>query len=99
MTRKRKTETDLIVSATGAAAPARRKAATRTRTQRATEGVEALAVPAAEPESAAVVAVYEPSREEIAALAYTFWEARGYQDGSPDEDWLRAEQELKSRVA
>lgn len=36
-----------------------------------------------------------PSREDIAALAYSYWEARGFQGGSPEEDWLRAEQELR----
>ncbi len=39
------------------------------------------------------------SREEIARLAYFYWEARGRQNGSPEEDWHRAEQELKSRAA
>jgi hypothetical protein len=37
-----------------------------------------------------------PSQEDIAALAYSYWEARGFQGGSPEEDWLRAEQELLS---
>jgi len=37
-----------------------------------------------------------PSHEDIAALAYSYWEARGFQGGSPEEDWLRAEQELLS---
>jgi len=32
--------------------------------------------------------------EEIAELAYSFWEARGFQGGSPEDDWLRAEREL-----
>ncbi len=32
----------------------------------------------------------------IAELAYSYWEARGYQGGSPQEDWLRAEQELRN---
>jgi|HubBroStandDraft_6_1064221.scaffolds.fasta_scaffold4754627_1 hypothetical protein len=32
--------------------------------------------------------------EDIARLAYSLWEARGCQGGSPEEDWLRAEQEL-----
>src|SRR5690242_6610632 len=36
-----------------------------------------------------------PSFEEIAKLAYSYWEARGYQGGSSEEDWLRAEQELR----
>jgi hypothetical protein len=40
----------------------------------------------------------DPSYEEIAALAYSYWEARGYQGGSQEEDWLRAEQELRSRL-
>lgn len=38
-----------------------------------------------------------PSREDIAVLAYSYWEARGFQGGSPEEDWLRAEQEMRSR--
>jgi hypothetical protein len=38
-----------------------------------------------------------PSREEIARLAYVYWEARGRQHGSPDEDWYRAEFELLRR--
>lgn len=37
------------------------------------------------------------TQEEIAALAHSYWVARGYQHGSHEEDWLRAEQELKSR--
>jgi hypothetical protein len=31
-------------------------------------------------------------------LAYLYWEARGCQGGSPEEDWLRAERELIARV-
>lgn len=38
-----------------------------------------------------------PSHEEIAELAYSYWVARGYTSGSPQQDWLRAEQELKSQ--
>jgi hypothetical protein len=36
-----------------------------------------------------------PTQEEIAALAYSYWEARGRQNGSPWEDWFRAERELR----
>jgi hypothetical protein len=35
-----------------------------------------------------------PSHENVAVLAYSYWEARGCPDGSPEEDWTRAEQEL-----
>lgn len=38
-----------------------------------------------------------PDQEEIRQLAYSYWEARGYQGGSAEEDWLRAEQEIRSR--
>lgn len=34
------------------------------------------------------------TQEAIARLAYSYWEARGRQGGSPEQDWLRAEQEL-----
>jgi hypothetical protein len=37
-----------------------------------------------------------PSHEDIAVLAYSYWEARGFQGGTPEEDWFRAEQELRS---
>ena len=33
----------------------------------------------------------------IAALAYELWQERGCPIGSPEEDWFRAEQELKRR--
>ncbi len=36
-----------------------------------------------------------PTRDEIARLAYSLYEARGGQDGRDVEDWLAAEQELR----
>lgn len=33
----------------------------------------------------------------IACLAYSYWEARGYQGGSQIEDWARAEKEFGTR--
>jgi hypothetical protein len=41
--------------------------------------------------------VSAPTRQDIAELAYSYWEARGYQGGSPWEDWFRAERELKEK--
>ena len=35
--------------------------------------------------------------EEVARLAYSYWLERGGKGGSPEEDWLRAEQKLKAR--
>jgi hypothetical protein len=34
------------------------------------------------------------NREEIARLAYRLWDERGRPEGSPDEDWFRAEKQL-----
>lgn len=36
---------------------------------------------------------------DIAKLAYELWQARGCPDGSPDEDWFRAAQQLRSHNA
>ena len=41
-----------------------------------------------------VPAIPAPSHDEIARLAYAYWEERGRQSGSPQEDWFRAEHEL-----
>jgi hypothetical protein len=38
-----------------------------------------------------------PNQTEIAELARALWRARGCPDGSPDEDWYRAEQELTAQ--
>jgi hypothetical protein len=48
------------------------------------EPAAALAVPA------------ESLQEAVASLAYSYAEARGFVGGSPEEDWLRAEQELRA---
>lgn len=32
--------------------------------------------------------------QEIAERAYYYWAERGFNDGSPEEDWLRAEKAL-----
>jgi hypothetical protein len=36
--------------------------------------------------------------QDIAALAYELWQARGCPDGSPDEDWYQAVEILRSRT-
>jgi hypothetical protein len=38
-----------------------------------------------------------PTDEQIAELAYSYWEARAGEGGSPWEDWFRAERELKRK--
>ena len=36
--------------------------------------------------------------DDIAALAYELWQARGCPNGSPEEDWFHAAEELRSRT-
>ncbi len=38
-----------------------------------------------------------PTEDDIAALAYELWVERGCPIGSPDEDWLRAEETIRNR--
>jgi hypothetical protein len=40
-----------------------------------------------------------PTYDEIAQLAFSFYESRGRQDGHDIEDWLCAEQELVRHYA
>lgn len=40
-----------------------------------------------------------PSHQEIARLAEKYWAERGWPQGSPEEDWLRAEQELRGKAS
>jgi hypothetical protein len=89
MPSKRVSEKDIVVSA---AVPARHKPATTKRVKRADP------VAAAEP-SVTQPITDAPTQEQIACLAYSFWEARGYQGGSQEEDWLRAERELTTASA
>ena len=100
MARKRTTGTDSAAAA--APAPAREKR-TVNRAKHAPASVAAVqkseeAKPVVQaPEICAAPAPYIPTQEQIAALAYTYWESRGYQGGSSEEDWLRAENELRAR--
>jgi hypothetical protein len=37
---------------------------------------------------------FAPKHEQIARLAYSYWQDRRRREGSPEEDWLRAEADL-----
>ena len=39
------------------------------------------------------------SREQVAQLAHRFWAERGHQHGHHEEDWYRAEQELRGKAS
>jgi len=87
MANRRNTGTESVVSA--GTAPARAKArVTRKHTIAAAAETSDSAV------SSQATSPDAPTFDAIAHLAYSYWEARGYQGGSPEEDWLRAEREL-----
>jgi hypothetical protein len=108
MARPRNNETGINVSSSSAA-PARRKAAPRTRTSEKDASVSAAAgtaQPVSTPDAgitALATAVdtatpYSPSTEEISALAYSYYVRRGFTEGNAEEDWFRAEAELRQRA-
>ena len=39
------------------------------------------------------------SHDDVAQLAHRFWNERGQQDGHHEEDWYRAEQELRGKAS
>jgi hypothetical protein len=102
MATKRNKENSIAIPAASAAAsaPARRKSAAAPRAKHGVKRPTAAVAPGTET-VAEVVAVETgsgPAYNEVAALAYTYWAGRGCQGGSPEEDWLRAEQELVAKA-
>jgi hypothetical protein len=100
---KRSTGSESILASGAASAPARgrvtRKAKGFAAEEFTSDGVtNSQATDPTAPVPAALTDT-TPTFEEIAHLAYSYWEARGYQGGSPEEDWLRAERHLRSVAA
>jgi hypothetical protein len=90
MATKRSTSSEPVVSS--GAAPARAKSTvTRQLGNSAVKRSKSAIAP-----SSAATQTPSPALDEIAQRAYFYWEARGYQGGSSEEDWLRAEQELRA---
>jgi len=42
--------------------------------------------------------VQSERHQRIAALAFEFWLTRAFRDGLPETDWLRADQEVRSKM-
>ena len=104
MPRTKKTETETLVPAE----PKKRRSAaapkttavkhTHTTKKPVPQEVDA-AVPIAPAQAVTNVVTHAVTHvvthEDVAQLAYSSWVARGCQGGSPQDDWLRAEQQLK----
>jgi hypothetical protein len=83
-------KTQMAETVKKAKAPAKpRKAAAKT----------APAVEESKPALVKTEAKREVTHEEISKLAHRFWAERGHQHGSPEQDWLRAEQELRGKAS
>jgi hypothetical protein len=98
MPRKSNPEKDNAVSGAAPAKARHQATAARFRHSAASAEPPVSSVMGAETETADIVSVSgstEPPREEIARLAYLYWLDRGCQDGSAEEDWFRAEQQLR----
>jgi hypothetical protein len=97
MARKQASENKVVLSSSGA--PARHKSVAPKRAARPA-AVEVSNAPVSDPETlpavpaAQVVTHAESFHDAVGRLAYLYWQARGCQGGSPEADWLRAEQEL-----
>jgi hypothetical protein len=92
MAKKRTSESELVASTGATPVPARR------RTDAASHKTRTPAMSGAEPIMAALAVstpVSGPTHDQIASLAYSYWAARGFQHGSAEEDWQRAEDELR----
>lgn len=78
-------------------APAKRNATPTVETSSSTDTVTHAAL-TVEPAPRHLAVTEDPSFDKVAQLAYSYWEARGYQGGSPEEDWLRAEREISNSL-
>ena len=99
MARKRNPENDLVVTSSAAASRPRRTTTAAARPKHSPTTADTPEKPALKSEKEAPSAASsngrEPSHEDIRALAHSYWLARGCEGGSPEEDWRRAEVELR----
>ncbi len=79
--------------AAAAASPVKRRAPRTKRAETPVDGKISAAPETVEQQELVV------DREAIARLAYSYWEARGFTGGSSEEDWLRAEREIRESLA
>lgn len=93
---KKTTTTVTEKTAPRAKSAAASKAAPAPRHSKATEPTKAAASHRA-PQPA--VAAHSITHDDIATLAFSYWQRRGYQGGSQQDDWNRAERELRSLLA
>lgn len=99
-TPKKATPTGSAVKSTAAPPKTSATAAQTSETSRAAKPKTSSKSSRAAESNATSAAAFDANsyHEDIARLAYHFWEQRGRVEGSPEEDWLRAEQEWRRTV-
>jgi hypothetical protein len=95
MPKKQATTTNTATAATATPARAVKTAPAKPRAPRVSSAKHSKSLPQ-EPTVAASI-IPENRHETISKIAYGYWIARGYQGGSPYDDWIRAEQDYASR--
>ena len=96
MSRKRSTDLSPVAPEATPPAPAKKRSVAPPKATAVThKHKKPVLIAASEPFQAPP----EPAHDEIAKLAYSYWEARGRQGGSAAEDWARAVEELRARAA
>ena len=45
------------------------------------------------------ISSYSPSHDEVAQLARKYWADGGYRDGHHEDDWYRAEHDLRAKAS
>ena len=108
-TRKTNTESNQVISAGAASSTSKarpRRTATTARSKRSAAAAEKPVSPAENPKTETPFAVsniseisVDPSPDQIARLAYLYWLDRGCRNGSAEEDWFRAEHQLRQQAA
>ncbi len=99
---KKKTDQDVVVSQTGAAAAPAKDAIPQRFPVPPSKPSTGTVLPAPKTDGPRTVlgppdADTTLDRGEVARLAYSYWAARDFQGGSAEEDWYRAEAELRAQ--
>jgi hypothetical protein len=99
MPRKSNPDKDIVITSAAAAAARPKRTVPVSRAKRPAAAKAAPATSAPEQTTVTAVTAFiserQLSHEEIARVAYSLWEARGFQHGNAEEDWRRAEEHLR----
>ncbi|HUQ94405.1 MAG TPA: DUF2934 domain-containing protein [Bryobacteraceae bacterium] len=94
MSRKRNSNESTAVPSVEKPVPAKDKKSHSTRTRKNKGEIVSETSATADNVNAVAPQSFPYPNDQIARLAYSYWESRGFQHGYATEDWLRAEREL-----